>query len=170
MLNNMDKVKESRRRRIAEEIADELNAQHLSRKEFAQMMHRSPSEVTKWLGGNHNFTSDLLAEISETLGTEISGCEFHTPAAVCGYGAGSLNEPASDSGMSIVLPPDLSLALYRKAKSEGMSARQYATNVLAAALNRKKMSVQDFYGALGDGFPDASELASMRTSNKSIEL
>lgn len=168
MQNNMDKVKESRRRRIAEEIADELNAQHLSRKEFAQMMHRSPSEVTKWLGGNHNFTSDLLAEISETLGTEISGCEFHAPAAVCGYS--SLQEPASDFGMSIVLPSDLSLALYRKAKSEGMSAREYATTILVAALSRKEMSAQDFYGALGDEFPDAGELARMRTSNKSIEL
>lgn len=170
MQNNMDKVKESRRRRIAEEIADELNAQHLSRKEFAQMMHRSPSEVTKWLGGNHNFTSDLLAEISEVLDAEISGCELHAPAAVCGYGTASLKEPALDFGISIVLPPDLSRALQLKAKSEGMSARQYATNVLAAALNRKKMSAQDFYGALEDGFPDASELATMRTSNKSIEL
>lgn len=170
MPNNMDKVKESRRRRIAEEIADELQAQNLSRKEFAQMMHRSPSEVTKWLGGNHNFTSDLLAEISETLGVEISGCEFHTTAAVCGYGTGSLKEPASDVGISIVLPPDLSHALYSKAQSEGMSAREYASKVLAAALGEKEMSVQDFYGVFGDEFPDASELATMRTSNKSIEL
>lgn len=168
MPNNMDKVKKSRRRRIAEEIADELQAQNLSRKEFAQMMHRSPSEVTKWLGGNHNFTSDLLAEISETLGVEISGCEFHTPAPLCGYG--SLKEPASDTGMSIVLPSDLLLTLYRKAKSEGMSAREYASKVLAAALGEKEMSAHDFYGVFGDEFPDAAELATMRTSNKSIEL
>lgn len=120
------------------------------------------------LGGNHNFTSDLLAEISETLGVEISGCESHTSATVCGYG--SLQEPASDTGMSIVLPSDLSHALYRKSKSEGMSAREYASKVLAAALSRKEMSAHDFYGALGDEFPGVSELAMTRTTNKPAEL
>lgn len=31
----------------------------------------TPTEVTKWLGGNHNFTCRTMALISEALGTSL---------------------------------------------------------------------------------------------------
>ena len=65
----------ARRKRTAEEILDALEASGMSRKEFATKMGRQPSEVTKWLSGKHNFTSDLLAEISAVLSCPISGAE-----------------------------------------------------------------------------------------------
>ena len=59
--------KKVRRKRTSEEIADALAASGYSKKEFAMKMHRQPSEVTKWLSGSHNFTIELLAEISFVL-------------------------------------------------------------------------------------------------------
>ena len=50
-----------------------MEERHISKKELAQMMGRRPSEITKWLSGDQNFTQDLLAEISFYLKTEISG-------------------------------------------------------------------------------------------------
>lgn len=45
-------------------IADKLNAlikeKGLSKKEFADTIGKRPSEVTKWLSGQHNFTIRTL--------------------------------------------------------------------------------------------------------------
>ncbi|MDD6473311.1 MAG: helix-turn-helix transcriptional regulator, partial [Bacteroidales bacterium] len=74
-MDKIEKEKTARRRRITEEIAQAMLEAGLSRKEFAIKMHRQPSEVTRWLSGNHNFTSDLLAEMSVVLSKPISGAE-----------------------------------------------------------------------------------------------
>lgn len=174
----MENIRRARRRRIAEEIKDALRAQGLSRKEFALKMHRLPSDVTKWLGGDHNFTSDLLAEISETLGTEISGSEragSHPGSMVTGYGPvkspdRQVAEPATSGGIYVELSGDLSERLLRKSKEAGMSAREYAGSVLAAALRERKPSAADFYGVLPEDFPDADSLRSMRTANSFPEI
>ena len=60
---------------VAEQIEDALKKRGLSRKQFADLMGRRPSEVTKWLSGKHNFTIALLQEISDVLGTSITGVE-----------------------------------------------------------------------------------------------
>ena len=74
-MDKIEKEKMARRRRIAEEMAQAMLEMGFSRKEFAMKMHRQPSEVTRWLSGNHNFTSDLLAEMSVVLSRPISGAE-----------------------------------------------------------------------------------------------
>ena len=66
-------LKVARRMRTAIQIAEAMENRHISKKELAQMMGRRPSEITKWLSGDQNFTQDLLAEISFYLKTEISG-------------------------------------------------------------------------------------------------
>lgn len=79
-MRNDEKIemsKAARRRRVAEEISDALRASGMSRKEFAVAMGRQPSEVTKWLSGRHNFTCDLLEEISGVLGVSISGAQTY---------------------------------------------------------------------------------------------
>ena len=58
--------------RTAARIADAMNAAGLSKSQFARKMGKSPSEITKWLSGTHNFTIDSLQEISAVLGVEIS--------------------------------------------------------------------------------------------------
>ncbi len=66
-------LKVARRMRIAIQIADAMEKQHISRKELAQIMGRQPSEITKWLSGDQNFTSDTLTELSYYLHTKITG-------------------------------------------------------------------------------------------------
>lgn len=66
-------LKVARRMRIAIQIADAMAKQHISKKELAEKMGRQPSEITKWLSGDQNFTSDTLAELSYYLHAKITG-------------------------------------------------------------------------------------------------
>jgi len=43
----------------------------LSKKQFAENLSKKPSEITKWLSGTHNFTSDTLFEIQQLLKIEL---------------------------------------------------------------------------------------------------
>lgn len=43
----------------------------LSRKQFADALGRRPSEITKWLSGQHNFTIATLAMLSSFFGQPI---------------------------------------------------------------------------------------------------
>lgn len=72
-LSELSYLKVARRMRIAIQIADAMEAQHISRKELAQKMGRQPSEITKWLSGDQNFTSDTLAELSYYLHARLTG-------------------------------------------------------------------------------------------------
>lgn len=58
--------------RTAARIADAMQSAGLSKSQFAKKMGKSPSEITKWLSGTHNFTIDSLQEISAALGVEIT--------------------------------------------------------------------------------------------------
>lgn len=66
-------LKVARRMRIAIQIAEAMEERHISKKELAKMMGRQPSEITKWLSGDQNFTSDTLAELSYYLNAKITG-------------------------------------------------------------------------------------------------
>ena len=59
--------------RTAIQIEEAMRERGISKSQLAELMGRKPSEVTKWLSGNHNFTQDLLAELSYYLHTEITG-------------------------------------------------------------------------------------------------
>lgn len=52
---------------VAKMLYDSLIAQSLTQQTFARMMGKQPSEVSKWLSGNHNFTIDTLSDISFVL-------------------------------------------------------------------------------------------------------
>lgn len=43
----------------------------LSKKQFADALGRKPSEITKWLSGQHNFTIRTLAMLSTFFGTSL---------------------------------------------------------------------------------------------------
>lgn len=57
------------------EISDRIDAlmrqRGLSKKQFADALGRRPSEVTKWLSGQHNFTIATLAMLSSFFGQPI---------------------------------------------------------------------------------------------------
>lgn len=64
-----EKVKS--RMRLASKISNALVNKGLTQKEFAKMLGKRPSEVSKWLSGTHNFTHDTLVDIQSALKVEL---------------------------------------------------------------------------------------------------
>ena len=43
----------------------------MTQKEFARKMGKTEAEVSRWVGGTHNFTLRTIAKISDVLGEQI---------------------------------------------------------------------------------------------------
>lgn len=56
---------------IADKIASVLKERGMTNKEFAKLVGKTEAEVSRWLGGTHNFTLKTIARISSALGCEI---------------------------------------------------------------------------------------------------
>ena len=56
---------------IAARIEPLMRQEGLSKKQFADALGRRPSEVTKWLSGEHNFTIATLSRLSAYFGKSI---------------------------------------------------------------------------------------------------
>ena len=67
--NDFDKTK--RNMLIAVLIDDALKAKGWNKKQLAKVMHKNPSEVTKWLSGTHNFTLETLYLIESYLDVKL---------------------------------------------------------------------------------------------------
>lgn len=48
-----------------------LKERNLSQKDLAEMMNKTPSEISKWLSGDHNFTLRSLTKLEAELGVDI---------------------------------------------------------------------------------------------------
>lgn len=48
-----------------------LREKGISKKELAEKLEKKPSEISKWLGGEHNFTLRSLAKLSAELGEPL---------------------------------------------------------------------------------------------------
>lgn len=129
---------EIRRRETARQIAEAMDAAGISKAELARLLGKSPSAVTAWLSGKHNFTIDLLAEISAVLGTQITGV---TSDLVCGYTPkakeAGLKDPAAGERFcgehridTICLRDSEYDALSNKAHAIGVSLRSYVELIL----------------------------------------
>ena len=175
MDRKIEAEKDARRQRTAEEILDALKASGMSRKEFALKMGRQPSEVTKRLSGRHNFTLDLLAEISVVLSCPISGAKDITVPmqSVDGYGVKDSAHCLQDSNCmieNIDLPQTTISALIDKAGKAGMSLREYVRTLLAEKAAEKSVSAYDFCGIWPHDAPDVEEIRSLRMHNTLKEL
>lgn len=53
---------------ISNEIYNLMQERGLTKKQFADALGKKPSEVTKWLSGQHNFTVRTLAMLSNFFG------------------------------------------------------------------------------------------------------
>lgn len=62
---------------IATEIETLMRERGLTKKQFADALGRKPSEITKWLSGQHNFTIRTLAMLSNFFGTPIIRTTSH---------------------------------------------------------------------------------------------
>lgn len=56
---------------ISDRIYKLMTERGLSKKQFADALGRRPSEITKWLSGQHNFTISTLAMLSTFFGQSI---------------------------------------------------------------------------------------------------
>lgn len=56
---------------IADRIVAILNAKNMTQKEFARLMGKTEAEVSRWVGGTHNFTLSTLSKISAALDTPL---------------------------------------------------------------------------------------------------
>jgi ribosome-binding protein aMBF1 (putative translation factor) len=60
-----------RRMGLAVKIADTLRSRGVTNQEFAFMMGKKPSEVTRWLSGTHNFTTETLWQMERVLKIQL---------------------------------------------------------------------------------------------------
>ncbi len=56
---------------ISDRIDQLMHERGISKKQFADALGRRPSEITKWLSGQHNFTIATIAKISAFFGKSI---------------------------------------------------------------------------------------------------
>lgn len=56
---------------IAAKIDAALKEKNISHKELARKMGKTEAEVSRWLGGTHNFTVRTIAKISQALGISL---------------------------------------------------------------------------------------------------
>lgn len=56
---------------IAERIAAILKSKGLTQKDFARLLGKRESEISKWMTGRHNFTTQTIARIETTLGSKV---------------------------------------------------------------------------------------------------
>ena len=114
----------SRQKIAAEQIEAAMKERGLGKKQFAELMHKNPSEVTKWLSGKHNFTIALLEDISKALGVRITGVE-DVAGVVCGYTADSEQTQLEDSVAQYGMDRGLNRKIKKRSAELGISARHY---------------------------------------------
>ncbi len=56
---------------IAEKLTEMLKSKGMSQRDLAKNTGKSEAEVSRWLGGSHNFTLRTLAKISVVLGEDL---------------------------------------------------------------------------------------------------
>lgn len=56
---------------ISDKIAHALQEKNMAQKDFAKLMGKTETEVSRWLAGGHNFTISTLAKISVKLGIDF---------------------------------------------------------------------------------------------------
>jgi len=64
-------AKVKKRMMLAARIEDGITAKGWKKKDLAEALNKQPSEITKWLSGTHNFTSDTLWDIEDVLDIEL---------------------------------------------------------------------------------------------------
>lgn len=61
----------SRNLELVERIYEVLERQNKTQKDLALALGKSPSEISRWLSGLHNFSLKTIARIEEALGEDL---------------------------------------------------------------------------------------------------
>lgn len=70
-MQEIERIRIETKFNLANNIEALLKNKGISKSEFAAKMGKSPSEISKWLSGKHNFTIDTLMEIAHALRTDL---------------------------------------------------------------------------------------------------
>ncbi len=62
---------------ISNRIYELMTKRGLSKVEFAQALGKRPSEITKWLSGQHNFTLRTISLLSAFFGEDLIRVDKH---------------------------------------------------------------------------------------------
>ena len=68
-LATVEKV--NRQMALAVRIADAIKDKGWSQKDFSDKMGKKPSEISRWLSGCHNFTTDTIWKIEDALNIRL---------------------------------------------------------------------------------------------------
>lgn len=70
---------------LADKIELRLKSLRINRQQFALMVKQPPSTITKWLGGNHNFTIATIQVIQDVLKVNFFAYQegIYNPCAPC---------------------------------------------------------------------------------------
>lgn len=74
-ISQEESVRIEKRMLLAARIDDAIKAKGWKQKDLAKALKKSPSEISKWLSGTHNFTSDSLFDLERVLGISIISME-----------------------------------------------------------------------------------------------
>lgn len=74
-----EQAKTDKRMRLAARIDDAMKAKDWKKIDLARVLNKRPSEITKWLSGTHNFSTETLFELDEVLETDLM--KFNTSPA-----------------------------------------------------------------------------------------
>tara|TARA_R110002033_G_scaffold146230_1_gene183710 strand:- start:474 stop:911 length:438 start_codon:yes stop_codon:yes gene_type:complete len=56
---------------ISISIINILNSKNITKSNFAKLINKEPSVVSRWLNGQHNFTIKTIVDIENTLGEKV---------------------------------------------------------------------------------------------------
>lgn len=83
---------------LAAKIDDAMKAKGWKKKDLMLAMgKRNQSEITRWLSGTHNFTSDLLSDLGMVLNTNLFNLKSETPKSVVYHIVTVSSVPANSS-------------------------------------------------------------------------
>jgi transcriptional regulator with XRE-family HTH domain len=131
---------------LAARIDDAIKARGWQKQDLAKALHKRPSEISKWLSGTHNFTTETLWEIEKILGTDfINLQEQDAEETITRFKPAMFLQQVAEktssgkyeiqtSNLNIVSEPD-SIEYSRKGKArEGKTSKGYTVRLKALEL------------------------------------
>ena len=137
ILGEIDPAIEKRiefRMQLAAKIDNARIKMRLSKKQFAEKLSKSPSEISKWLSGTHNFTSDTLFEIQELLEVELINVEDRPKEEIWHYSMEVTQEELNSSLINgFARQNDFSDLFYKSSALKISMPRLYNLKIVAEA-------------------------------------
>jgi len=74
-ISSDESIKIEKRMLLAARIDDGIKAKGWKQKDLARAINKSPSEISKWMSGVHNFTADTLFDLERVLEIHLVNVE-----------------------------------------------------------------------------------------------